>query len=131
MDAELRQFVRTRAGNRCEYCRLPQHAIDGVLQIEHIIARQHGGGDEAVNLALACDQCNLHKGPNLSAIDPESDQIIQLFNPRREAWDEHFHFVGAEIVGRTATGRATARLLNMNARVRAKLRAVLMVMGEW
>ncbi len=90
MDAELRQLVRTRADNRCEYCRLPQHAVDGVLQVEHIIARQHGGGDELTNLALACDQCNLHKGPNLSAIDPESGQTVQLFDPRRDAWEEHF-----------------------------------------
>jgi hypothetical protein len=131
MDAELRQFVRLRAGNRCEYCRLPQHAIDGVLQIEHIIARQHGGTDEPSNLALACDQCNLHKGPNLSAIDPESSQIVQLFDPRRQMWDEHFYFLSAEIAGRTTAGRATARLLNMNSRVRVKLRKILMMIGQW
>jgi hypothetical protein len=131
MDAELRQFVRLRADNRCEYCRLPQHAVDGVLQIEHIIARQHGGGDEAANLALACDQCNLHKGPNLSGIDPESGQVVQLFDPRRHRWEEHFLFRGAEIVGHTPAGRATARLLNMNSRVRVQLRTVLMLIGEW
>ncbi|HEY2416132.1 MAG TPA: HNH endonuclease signature motif containing protein [Pirellulaceae bacterium] len=131
MDAALRQFVRTRADNRCEYCRLPQHAVDGVLQIEHIMARQHGGGDEPENLALACDQCNLHKGPNLSAVDPDSSQVVQLFDPRRQIWIDHFYCRGAEIAGRTAVGRATARLLNMNSRFRVKLRAVLMAIGEW
>jgi len=131
MDAAVRQLVRARADNRCEYCRLPQHAIDGVLQIEHIIARQHGGGDELTNLALACDQCNLHKGPNLTAIDPESGLLVQLYDPRRDAWSDHFQLGGAEIVGRTAIGRATVRLMDMNRRVRVQLRALLMAIGEW
>jgi hypothetical protein len=131
MDAGVRQFVRLRAGNRCEYCRLPQHAIDGALQIEHIVARQHAGGDEPSNLALACDQCNLHKGPNLSAIDPETGTLVQLFNPRCDSWNDHFLFRGAEIVGCTPMGRATVRLLFMNQRIRLQLRAVLMVTGDW
>lgn len=29
IDEALREFVRRRAGDRCEYCRLPQHAVDG------------------------------------------------------------------------------------------------------
>ena len=29
-----------------------------------------GSLDEVDNLALACHRCNLHKGPNLSGIDP-------------------------------------------------------------
>lgn len=111
--------------------RLPQHAIDGVLQIEHIIARQQLGGDEAENLALACDQCNLHKGPNLSGLDPETGQLVALFHPRRDPWADHFELQGAEIAGRTTTGRATVRLLQMNSRVRLHLRALLLANGEW
>lgn len=71
MDASVRQFVRERAANRCEYCRLSQFE-GGTIQfhIEHIRPRQHGGDDSVENLALACSTCNWHKGPNLSAIDP-------------------------------------------------------------
>jgi hypothetical protein len=131
ISAALRQAVRDRASERCEYCRLPQQAIDGVLQIEHIIARQHLGDDSDDNLALACDQCNLHKGPNLSGLDPNTGQLVALFHPRRDHWDEHFELQGAEIVGRTSNGRATARLLQMNGRVRLHLRALLITLGEW
>jgi 5-methylcytosine-specific restriction endonuclease McrA len=72
MDVIRRQEVRSRAGDACEYCRLPQSAIDRRFHVEHVIARQHGGGDDLDNLALACDRCNLYKGPNLTAIDPQS-----------------------------------------------------------
>jgi hypothetical protein len=131
VDAGLRQFVRERAGHRCEYCLLPQSAIDGVLQIEHIIARQHLGTSAEDNLALACDQCNLHKGPNLSALDPDSGALVALFHPRRETWGDHFALVGAEIVGRTPAGRATTRLLQMNSSIRIQFRATLIATKQW
>ena len=38
IDETLRQFVRRRAGDRCEYCRLPQHAVDGRFHVEHIVS---------------------------------------------------------------------------------------------
>jgi len=92
------------------------------FHVEHVVARQHGGGDEPSNLAFACDRCNLHKGPNLTAIDPETGEIVPLFHPRRDSWQDHFRWENAEIVGRTPTGRATVRLLNMNAKRRLQLR---------
>ena len=126
MNAALRELVRRRAEGRCEYCRLPQSAEPLTLfHIEHVIARQHGVTNDPSNLALACYRCNLHKGPNLAGIDPETDQVIPLFHPRREAWLEHFRFVGPRIVGRTPTGRATIRVLNFNAKRRLKLRSDL------
>ena len=39
-----------RARHRCEYCQLPQSASRLRHQIDHIIARQHGGGDALSNL---------------------------------------------------------------------------------
>ena len=54
MDAELERLVRRRAGGRCEYCRLPQNAYPVAFEIDHIIAKQHGGSDSLSNLALAC-----------------------------------------------------------------------------
>jgi hypothetical protein len=88
----------------------------------HIVARQHGGGDDSGNLALACYHCNAHKGPNLSGLDPESGALVRLFHPRRDEWDEHFERNGVLIVGRTAVGRATVGLLKMNTSDRRRLR---------
>ena len=109
MDPALRDFVRERAGHRCEYCHLPQ-AVEPFFtyHIEHIVARQHGGGDDDLNLALACYDCNSHKGPNLTAFDPSTGSLVRLFQPRQDNWDEHFELNGIVIVGRTAIGRATA-----------------------
>jgi hypothetical protein len=55
----------------------------------------------------------------------ESGHIVPLFNPRREAWKDHFLLDGLEIVGLTPTGRATARVLGMNTPTRIELRAAL------
>lgn len=131
MDHAIRQLVRQRAADRCEYCRLPQHAVDATFHVEHIIAKQHGGDDDLFNLAWSCDRCNLFKGPNLSCVDDETGQIVLLFHPRRDLWSDHFTLHGALIVGRTATGRATAALLQMNAPRRRDLRALLLRRGDW
>lgn len=122
MDAGTRELVKTRAGSRCEYCGLPQKYSEVAHHVEHIVAKQHGGSDEAGNLALACHRCNLHKGPNLTGIDPPSGQVVTLFNPRRESWPDHFSFNGEWIVGLTATGRATVEVLAMNDPRRRELR---------
>lgn len=90
--------------------------------MEHTIAKQHGGGESLDLLALACDRCNAYKGPNLVSIDPDSGEVAPLFNPRQDAWDVHFRWEGAEVVGLTPTGRATVRLLRMNAPRRLELR---------
>jgi HNH endonuclease len=117
MDATARDFVHTRAGDCCEYCGLPQSAIPvEIFHIEHVRAKQHGGSDDPSNLALACAHCNLRKGPNLTGIDPVTDQIVPLFNPRLDDRSEHFVLSGAIIIGLTPLGRATVQVLAMNSR---------------
>lgn len=131
MDASLRDLVRRRAGDRCEYCRLSQeHAPVVRFWIEHIVAKQHGGDDAPSNLALACPHCNRCKGPNLTAIDPQSGGIVPLFNPRTDSWHEHCALQGVQIVGLTPTGRATVRLLKMNSEDRLEIRRHLEARGE-
>jgi hypothetical protein len=123
MDAATRTAVRGRANDRCEYCL--RQSVDSPLiplQIEHVLPKKHGGGDEVDNLALACAECNLHKGPNLTGIDPESNRITPLFDPRRDRWDDHFVRHGSRIVGRTAVGRTTVRVLDMNSPARLRVR---------
>jgi hypothetical protein len=129
MDAAAREFVRQRAGNRCEYCLLPEEADEWPFHVEHIIARQHGGGDESTNLCWACSRCNLYKGPNLVSLDPETWQVAKLFDPRSQQWKDHFALRTARIVGLTPTGRATARLLHVNDRRRVELRGELIERG--
>lgn len=124
MDAKTRELVRQRAADTCEYCRIPQAATPLIsFHIEHTIARQHGGIDDPDMLALACDRCNAYKGPNLSSIDPDSGAVVELFIPREHEWNEHFQQRGGTIIGITPSGRATVRLLNMNAARRVQLRA--------
>ena len=105
MEASLRELVRRRAGNVCEYCRIPQDATPLIsFHIEHIVSRQHGGSDALDALALACDRCNAYKGPNLASIDPETTAVVPLFHPREDNWDDHFAVRGGYIVSLTAKG---------------------------
>ncbi len=124
MTPATRARVRERAGNRCEYCQLHQHDSPlAVLHVEHIIPRAHGGTDDFDNLALACIDCNLHKGPNLTGIDPETNRITELFHPRRHRWADHLEWRGIYLVGKTAVGRTTVRVLNMNSEEQLALRS--------
>jgi hypothetical protein len=129
MDAATSQLVRERAGNRCEYCQLPQAFSALWFHIEHIIARQHGGTDDQENLALACPECNFHKGTNLSSIDPDTGKTTPLFHPRQDLWNDHFSRDEAILIGKTPVGRTTAWLLEMNSGDRLRLRRMLFQSG--
>ena len=133
MSEALRQQVRERAGRRCEYCRLSERDLSlWPFHLDHIVAGQHfGSANSAENLAWACQRCNLHKGTNLSAVDPDSTNVVRLFNPRADQWLEHFQVDAGRIEGRTATGRATVWLLQMNGDERIDLRVALALLGEW
>src|ERR1700733_12170966 len=126
MDAETRRLVRERAGALCEYSRLPQQYSELLHHIEHIVAKQPGGMDDAGNLALACHRCNLHKGPNLSGIDPMTGEVQVLFHPRRDRWADHFTVRGVYVKGLTACGRTTAAVLALNDARRLELREELL-----
>lgn len=93
--------MKQHAGDRCEYCQMPQQGTPFVpFHVEHIIARQHIDQpiDDPSHLAYACDRCNAFKGPNLSSVDPDSRNIVLLFNPRQDVWDEHFLLCKGEIL---------------------------------
>jgi hypothetical protein len=131
VDAALREAVKVRARNRCEYCRVRQEHVPYTrLQVEHIRPKKHGGDDTLANLALACDRCNFSKGPNLSGVDSETGSIVVLFNPREQRWEDHFAHRGPLIEGCTPTGRATVAVLNMNESHRVQLREELIRAGE-
>ncbi len=129
MDAALSQFVQQRAGDRCEYCRLAQVHSGLRFHLEHIIAKQHGGTNHVGNLALACPECNYHKGTNLTGLDPDTGKVTRLYHPRQDRWDDHFTRDGARIVGKTAVGRTTVWLLEMNTGDRLRWRELLLHLG--
>ena len=114
MATDLIRQVWERAAARCEYCHLPSACYLAPFQIDHIIARQHGGKTELENLALACIRCNRFKGPNVAGIDPDSGEIVRLFHPRRDRWVEHFSWAGPELKALTQIGRITIQVLDIN-----------------
>jgi hypothetical protein len=121
----LRQSVIQRAARCCEFCLICQDDVPQQHEIDHLIARKHGGQTIAENLALTCFPCNRYKGADLTAIDPDTHQVAPLFNPRVQMWNDHFTLVGAKIIGRTPVGRATAALLRFNLPVRVDHRRLL------
>jgi hypothetical protein len=116
---------------RCEYCGIPFPNYRLPFQIDHIIARQHGGTAELANLALSCLHCNRHKGPNIAGRDWETDEIQRLFHPRKDFWTEHFQLDGAVLVGLTAIGRVTVQVLAMNEREFLAVRETLIREGVY
>src|ERR1039457_6074429 len=127
--AELQAAVRTRAANRCEYCRLHQRLQGPTFHIEHIVPMVKGGNDRLTNLALACPSCNLHKADRVKAIDPISGNEAALFHPVKQSWPDHFRLEGYRIVGLTPSGRATVMALDFNHERRQRIRAVERRMG--
>ena len=129
MTAKLREKVRRQASGRCEYCRLPERVSPLRFQVDHIIAKKHRGGEALRNLAWSCADCNAHKGSDLSGIDPDTSRLEHLYNPRIDLWEEHFICERGEMRGKTAIGRVTVTLLEMNRPERVALRFELIASG--
>ncbi|MFN0111910.1 MAG: HNH endonuclease [Blastocatellia bacterium] len=127
----LREEVFLRASGYCEYCLIHQEDRPDTHPVDHIVAIQHGGRTEFMNLALSCTFCNRHKGPNLATIDPSNGEIVPLFNPRSQNWGEHFELSNGKIIGRTAIGRATVELLRINEPERLDYRQSLILAGRF
>jgi hypothetical protein len=58
-------------------------------------------------------------------MDPETGRLTPLFHPRLDRWDNHHELRNGEILGLTAKGRVTVRLLRMNRPARIKERQLL------
>lgn len=82
-------------------------------------------------MRYVCSFWNLHKGTNLSGIDPKSGKKAWLFHPRRMKWSRHFRWDGPILVGRTPAGRATIQVLKVNDDDYVQTRAALISEGEF
>jgi hypothetical protein len=113
---KTRQRVQEQAQNRCGYCLVESQYIYDTLEVEHIRPKGLGGTDEEDNLWLACSRCNRYKSNQIQAIDPLTQNIVALFNPRYQVWHEHFERGddSATIFGITPCGRATVGALRFN-----------------
>ena len=127
----LRVVTIARARESCEYCLVHADYVAFTHEIDHVIAQKHGGATTTDNLAYACAQCNRFKGSNVAAVDPQTGDIVPLYNPRTQRWYDHLQLDGPVIVPLTAIGRATARLLQLNQIDRLLLRKELLVAGRF
>lgn len=90
ISAELRRRVAESARFRCGYCLTPQRIVGPVLEIEHIAPQARGGADDEENLWVAYGFCNRRKADRLYVTDPNTNELVPLFNPRLDAWSDHF-----------------------------------------
>jgi hypothetical protein len=101
------------------------------FHVDHIVPPLHGGTSELDNLAWACFECNVKKGTNVASFDLLSDTLTSLYNPRMQNWTDHFESLGDEIIGKTAAGRVTVRVLDMNHSRQRAARRIMIEAGEW
>ena len=125
----LKTIVINRAGNRCEYCLVPKILSNFEFHIEHVVSIQHGGTSLPDNLAYCCSFCNWKKGTNLATLILPNDEMIRIFNPRKQNWQEHFSTVAGKIIPLSKTGVATAQLLEFNLPERVEVRLELAKAG--
>lgn len=108
--------LRQQLGPRCGYCQTSSAITGETNTIDHIIPTALGGTSEEENLCVACRRCNRNKSTHTNAVDPETDKLVPLYNPRTQQWDDHFVWStdGIQVSGLTPSGCATVVLLQMN-----------------
>jgi len=126
----IRQIVRLRARDACEYCLGP---TTGQYQIDHVIpearwldyragrlsnamdlAPGRSGPNHIANFAWCCPFCN--QGKRQRVVYRIGSQTIRLYDPRRDMWPEHFAFMNNYlfVVGITPIGIVTQRAVRFN-----------------
>jgi hypothetical protein len=127
----LVRIVTERAQGQCEYCRCLTGFHSDPFAVEHIVPEARGGATKTANLALSCLGCNSFKGAFVTGLDPATERDVPLFHPRQQRWAQHFawSFDTTQVIGITATGRATVMRLRLNRPGLVNLRAALRHFG--
>ncbi|MEA5551416.1 HNH endonuclease signature motif containing protein [Anabaena cylindrica UHCC 0172] len=112
----IQQQVRQRALELCEYCHASERWQYVLFTVDHVIPLSKNGKNTIDNLALACFHCNRRKSNKITGINPESGNQVELFNPRKSLWNDHFIWTadGLIIIGLTPIGKATIATLDLN-----------------
>jgi HNH endonuclease len=131
MKSSLKNFIKERAKNCCEYCFAQERFSADMFSGEHIVPVSKGGTDDDLNLALACQRCNNLKYVSTHALDPATGGIVLLYNPRLDDWYSHFRWneTSTLILGLSPTGRATIKRLQLNRDGLVNLRQILTPLG--
>lgn len=129
---KLKELVKKRAKGLCEYCKSPSNISSHSFAMEHIIPEVKGGATTEDNLAFSCQGCNNRKYDKTSALDPKTQEIVNLFHPRLQEWEDNFVWSEdlLKILGETASGRATIERLQMNREELQNLRDMLRKVGD-
>jgi hypothetical protein len=77
------------------------------------------------------DTHSCHLAAAIASIDPVTGELVPLFNPRTQKWNDHFTVVGGKIVPRTSVGRVTEQLLKLNLPLRLEVRETLVKTGRY
>ncbi len=131
--AGLRRRIREQARYRCGYCLCSEVLIGMPMEFEHLNPLASGGRTVEANLWLSCRRCNEFKGTQTKAADPDTSEIVALFNPREQSWNGHFCWNedGTKIIGLTPTGRATVTALKLNNPMIVVTRRLWVSAGWW
>jgi hypothetical protein len=71
------------------------------------------------------------QGSDIASIAASTGQIVRLFNPRTDRWDDHFAIDGAIIKPLSDIGEATVALLGFNRPERVEERGLLQAAGRY
>ncbi len=129
--SRLRRQVAERAYHVCEYCLVHEDDTFWGCQVDHIIARKHGGATESANLAWACACCNNAKGSDLGTLAGHPSKLVRLFHPRTDRWADCFQMQGVRIESENDIGAATVMLLQFNSDSRLRERSILAETGRY
>lgn len=129
----LRRKIREQARARCGYCLCSEVLIGMLLECEHLFPFALGGTTTEENLWLSCRRCNEAKREQTEARDPITSEVVALFNPREQRWEDHFQWNddGTMIMGTSAIGRATVVALKLNDPVIVVTRRLWVSVGWW
>jgi len=86
LKSDLRFSILMRDDFKCRYC--GASASDGVkLEVDHIVARCHGGGNDESNLITSCARCNQGKGAKQLPIHQRLTIIPMAETISDDIWD--------------------------------------------
>lgn len=129
ISGKLRQQIAKNANFKCEYCLTPEFFLATTFHIDHIKSIKHGGKTLLQNLAYACPHCNQNKGSDIASYTDE-DELVRLFNPRKDVWSEHFEVIKSGILSPLSSiGEVTINTLSFNQLERVIFRKSLIEIG--
>ena len=131
VNKKTRKLVSERAYGCCEYCMSQENYATQLFSVEHIFPLALGGNSDLENLALSCQGCNNFKFTKLTAFDKETNDLVPIFNPRKDVWTEHFRWNErfTVIIGLTPIGRVTVQTLRLNRNILINQRIVFRKYG--